>query len=222
MRPNSSPGIERYFGAQRRDVLGLVPAGTVRVLDVGCGTGANIEVLREDGRCTTALGIEANVEAAAVARQRLDQLFEGDVERISLPIAPASLDAILCLDVLEHLVDPWAVVRRLTPLLAPRGVLVVSVPNIRNYKVTLPLILRGRFEYDEAGILDRTHLRFFTRASARELARCSGLVIDAEAHSGIGPGGKREFVNRITRGLFADLMITQFYLRARRPGTPCP
>jgi len=207
--------MDRYFGGQRRDVLSLVPTGEHVVLDVGCGTGASLQLLREAGKCKRAIGIEYHPDAAARARETLDEVYEGDVERMELPIKPGSVDVLLCLDVLEHLVDPWRTLVRLARLLRPGGVIVASIPNVRNYKVTLPLLFRGRFDYVESGILDRTHLRFFTRESARALIESTGARIEAEGFSGIGPGGKREVVNRLTGGLFADWMIAQFYFRAR-------
>lgn len=109
---------------------------------------------------------------------RLDQVIQGNIEAMELPIEPGSIDLLLCLDVLEHLVDPWETLRRLAALLRPNGVLVASIPNVRYYRVLLPLMLGGRWDYQDSGILDRTHLRFFTRATAIELVESAGFSIE--------------------------------------------
>jgi SAM-dependent methyltransferase len=174
----------KYFAAARVEVLPLMPQRSNRVLEVGCGTGATLEMLKRSGRCLTTYGVEIVPRAAAEARARVDHVFEGDLEHLELPIEPASIDAILCLDVLEHMVDPWSAVSKLAALLAPGGVLIASIPNVQNYRVVLPL-LRGRWNYASEGLLDKTHLRFFTRATAIDLMQCSGLVVDCVEPRGI-------------------------------------
>jgi 2-polyprenyl-3-methyl-5-hydroxy-6-metoxy-1,4-benzoquinol methylase len=128
---------------------------------------------------TWAGGVELFPDAAENARSVLDQVWCGDLEATSFEtaIAPASLDVILCLDVLEHLVDPWTVVKRLSPLLKTDGRLIISIPNIRNWKFIRKLLMNGDFHYRDAGLLDRTHLRFFVRDTAIELAEAGGLKV---------------------------------------------
>jgi SAM-dependent methyltransferase len=89
-----------------------------------------------------------------------------------------NFDLIIALDVLEHLIDPWSIVRRLHGILNPGGVIIASIPNVGHYSVAVPLVLRGQWNYADEGLLDRTHLRFFTRRTAVDLLTCSGLVID--------------------------------------------
>lgn len=176
--PNGQPPAA-YFATARREILPFVPVrdAGLRLLDVGCGTGATTAMLRAERRVAFATGIELMPDAAATARMHFDDVIEGQVESAGLEaaIAPASLDLVLCLDVLEHLADPWAAVRRFSALLAPGGRLIVSVPNVRNYRFIFNLLLRGDFRYRDFGLLDRTHLRFFTFDTAAELAACGGL-----------------------------------------------
>jgi 2-polyprenyl-3-methyl-5-hydroxy-6-metoxy-1,4-benzoquinol methylase len=156
-----------YFGYVRPEVLALVPTTARRVLDVGCGAGRLGEALK--GRQQAAVvGIELNEAAAAQARQRLNQVLEGDVECISLPFAPGAFDAIVCGDILEHLREPERLLRRAREWLAPDGRLIASIPNVRHRSVVCSL-LQGNWTYESAGLLDHTHLRFFTRREIEKL-----------------------------------------------------
>jgi SAM-dependent methyltransferase len=100
--------------------------------------------------------------AAQVARQHVGEVHCADMERTEVSFAGGKFDLVLCLDVLEHLVDPWAMVDRLVrQQLVPGGTIIVSVPNIRHFKVLLPLVFQGRWDYTDAGHLDRTHFALF-------------------------------------------------------------
>jgi predicted TPR repeat methyltransferase len=167
----------RYFGTARREILPVLPATVRRMLDLGCGTGATVALVKEARAVEWAGGVELDPRSAREARGVCDRVWEGDatLAPIETEVAKRSLDLVLALDVLEHLADPWTMVRRLSPLLAPGGRLIVSVPNIRNWKFLWRLAAKGDFRYTDAGLLDRTHLRFFVRETAVELATCGGL-----------------------------------------------
>jgi SAM-dependent methyltransferase len=169
---------DSYYVQARPDVAALVPPTCRRVLDVGCGTGQLGRLLKERGHHVT--GVELIRDAATEARQQLDEVVEGDVEA-GLPFGPASFDAVIFADLLEHLVDPWRALREASTLLTPQGVVVASVPNVQNLDV-LRRLLRGRWDYRERGILDRGHLRFFTLETIRDLFRQAGLAIEYIGH----------------------------------------
>ncbi len=156
-----------------RQALDRVGPGQ-RLLEVGCSNGALTERLRAKG-CTV-VGIEVRPEAAEKARAFCEQVLVGDVERMPLPWPPASFDAVLLLDVLEHLVDPVPAVRRLLPLLKTDGRVLVALPNVAHWQVRFRL-LRGRFDYEDSGILDRTHLHLYTPRTGRELLVQAGLTV---------------------------------------------
>lgn len=149
-----------------------------RVLDVGCSTGYLSERLQERG--ATVIGLDVDERSAELARRTCAEVHVGDVETMDLPFEPASFDAILCGDLIEHLRDPQATLARLRPLLRPGGRLVLSTPNIANWAMRLGLLF-GRFRYTEWGILDKTHTHFFTRKTLRECLEGAGyrvLVFD--------------------------------------------
>jgi 2-polyprenyl-3-methyl-5-hydroxy-6-metoxy-1,4-benzoquinol methylase len=160
-------------------VAALVPPACRRVLDVGCGTGQLGALLRSRGHHVT--GIELVPEAAREASRRLDHVVTADVEAEGFPFAPASFDAILFADVLEHLVDPWRILCLATGLLTSIGIVVASIPNVQNLDV-LRRLVRGRWDYRERGILDRGHLRFFTLHSIHALFHQADLVLTHVGH----------------------------------------
>lgn len=202
-----------YYASVRRDILPLVPRSDGRLLDIGCGEGATAAFLKREGYCSWACGLEVFPDAATTARTRLDQVIEGNIETMELPLEPGSLDVILCLDVLEHLIDPWRAVDKLAPLLAPGGLLIASIPNIRCVKALGPLLFLGRFRYQDQGILDRTHLRFFTRRTAIGLIESAGLRIHT-APPRLGKYGR--IINALTLSLFTEFLAPQYLIVGAR------
>ena len=160
----------------RLPLLDRVPTGAV-VLDVGPWTGAHGHHLIAE-RGATVDGVELDAEAAAHAT-RYRKVIVGSIEDESVQGQLATYDVVLLLDVLEHLADPAAVLRRAASWLRPDGIVLCSIPNVAHWRVRLSL-LRGKFEYTDSGLLDRTHLRWFTRASARRLIEDAGYRITWE------------------------------------------
>ncbi len=157
-------------------IVSLVPPAT-RVLEFGCATGYMSEVLKNRLGCTVT-GIEISPEAAALAEQHCERVIVGDAERIdyAAELAGEEFDAVLFADVLEHLKEPGDVLRRIRPFVAENGVVIASIPNIAHGSVRLAL-LGGEFRYRDWGLLDDTHLRFFTRASIQDLFEETGYVV---------------------------------------------
>jgi len=137
-----TPGQEDFTG--RTDVVQLVPRPIGRVLDVGCGPGLTGEALLRAG-ATEVWGIERDPDLAREAETRLTTVVRIDLDRDPLGELPrAYFDCLVYADVLEHLVDPWTVLRRQRALLGRAGNAIVSIPNVRNLRVVLPLLVRGR------------------------------------------------------------------------------
>jgi 2-polyprenyl-3-methyl-5-hydroxy-6-metoxy-1,4-benzoquinol methylase len=182
--PYAALVAEHGLSDSHRLVLHEVPDGA-RVLDVGCATGYLAAELTKRG-CVVD-GVEFDPDAAEQARRpgRCREVVAGDLESpltreaVAAMLGTAKPDFVLCADVLEHLRDPWSTLAWLRTLLAPQGKAIISVPNIAHWTARRALI-RGRFDYTGFGLFDRTHLRFFTRASAAELARRAGFAVQAE------------------------------------------
>lgn len=159
-RPDA--GDDGYFEHTRPELRALVPAGARRVLDVGCGAGALGAALRAE-RGIEVFGIEGFPDAARQAGERLDGVLEADLDALEeLPWERGSFDAMLFGDVLEHLRDPRRLLGALLPWLADDGAVVCSIPNVKHWSVVYPLLVHDRWRYEDAGLLDRTHVHFFT------------------------------------------------------------
>lgn len=154
-------------------LLALVRDGE-RVLDVGCSSGYLARPLVARG-CTV-VGVEQDPDAAEAAREVCEEVLVGDVENVALPFAAGSFDVVLCGDLIEHLRDPATFLAAVRPLLAPGGRLVLTTPNVANWAMRLGL-LAGRWRYQERGILDRTHLHLFTRATLAETLERTGYRV---------------------------------------------
>lgn len=157
-------------------IVSLVPPAT-RVLEFGSATGYMSQVLKDRLGCTV-VGVEIDRDAAALAEQHTERMIVGDAEMIdyAAELAGEEFDVVLFADVLEHLKEPADVLRRVRPFVAENGVVVASIPNIAHASVRLAL-LGGEFRYREWGLLDDTHLRFFTRASIQDLFEETGYVV---------------------------------------------
>lgn len=167
-----------YFTGARRDFVALLPdEPKASILEVGCGTGATGALALAQGKCGRYVGVELMEPAAAEARKVLSEVITGNVESLDLKFAAATFDALIMSEVLEHLADPWAVLRRLGPLLRPGARVLASSPNVSNWKIIRQLY-RGRFDLTERGIMDRTHLRWFTPGTYGEMFESCGFKVD--------------------------------------------
>ena len=176
-----SPQSEQYFEFDRPELRALVPDGARRVLDVGCGAGALGAALRRE-RNVEVVGLELSPDAAARAAERLDRAIEANLEQLEeLPFEPGHFDAMVFGDVLEHLHDPHRLLRVLRPWLADDGALVCSIPNVGHWSVVLPLLANDRWAYEDAGLLDRTHVHFFTVTEAEAMLRECGFALESAA-----------------------------------------
>jgi len=211
---------DAYFENDRSEMLPFVPGGVRRVLDVGCGAGAFAgRLMGRDPAASPAIwGIEKDPAAAARAAAALERVLVGDAMEILPGLPDAYFDAVILNDILEHLPEPGALLGGLARTLVPGAVLVASIPNVRYFFNVMDLACRGRWDYADEGILDRTHLRFFTRSSMARLFEEAGFRV--EDITGINPTGSRKFklANFLALGRWSDMRYLQFACVARFPG----
>ena len=163
------------------------------VLDVGCGFATTSQYIEQRGNRVT--GIESSAEAVEVARTRISRVVQRDLQ--DFDPALGAFDVIIFADVLEHLAWPIGVLKKYLALLKPNGSVIVSLPNVGLWSVRMQH-LAGKFEYEETGVLDHTHLRFFTRRSALRMLDEAGLKPLRRTYN---PGLVRPFVPLVKRML---------------------
>jgi len=202
-----------YYNAFKWQIVPLIPEGPHAVLDLGCGAGIFGRRLREQNKAREVVGVEIFDEAADEAAKHYEKVYVGDVEQIDLDY-PNYFDFVICGDILEHLNDPWRMLGRIKTWLKTGGHVLVSIPNVRYWRVLRDLVFRGDWKYRDAGILDRTHLRFFTKKSFLRAVREAGYSV---AYSGfLIYGVKQNFFNKATFGLFESLMGTMIIVLGRK------
>ena len=213
LQKEDNPNTALYYKNTRVEIVPLLTGRHPSALEIGCGHGDTLCYLKEKKYCDWIAGVELNSEAAKSAYGRLDFLLEGDIQNLPIPFEDNSFDLILCLDVLEHLVDPWSVLGKLHNLLKPNGIIICSIPNVRNFRVLLPLIFIGKWKYQEYGILDKTHLRFFTKNSAIELIESAEFEVDLILSTGLKKFDKYWWINLLTLNIFRQLFEFQYLVR---------
>ena len=175
---NSADFNPSYVG-RRPDIERMMPSNARVVLDVGCSVGTLGEAIKSKTGAQV-FGIELSEEMANEAVNRIDRVFVGDAAEIILhgKLDGYQFDTIIFSDVLEHLVDPWGVLGKVVEYLDSGGFIIASIPNIRHINTIYNLVLKGYWPYEDRGIHDRTHLRFFTKKNIREMFVNAGLSID--------------------------------------------
>jgi 2-polyprenyl-3-methyl-5-hydroxy-6-metoxy-1,4-benzoquinol methylase len=206
------------YDEDRPEMVRLVPTSAQRILDVGCSTGRFGNSLKSRAPQIELHGIDPAPEASE---------YLGSYDRITCGLYPDDLpaesqfDCVVFNDVLEHMVDPWDALRKTHDILAERSVVIASLPNVRHVSVLGPLTLHGRWAYRDTGILDRTHLRFFTRSSIAELFDQSGFDVRAIHPIRLRPSrGRLATANRLTTGRLTDFLAERFAVVATSRSHP--
>lgn len=199
---------------ERPEVGPYVPTCTQRLLDVGCSRGGFGAGLRRQRPDLQLVGIESDAAAAREAAAFYDEMICGHFPQDVPSSNP--FDCVVFNDVLEHLVDPWSALRAAVPLLGTGGTVVASIPNVRALRPLVELAVRGDWHYRDMGILDRTHLRFFTKRSMLRLFDESGF--DVISINGIFPLGNRWHLAPILTCVMRDIAYLEFVVVAQPRG----
>lgn len=175
----SDTDATQYHNWPRSELVDLAPRPLRRVLDIGCAAGKTGEYIKQKFPQAKVYGVEVNLTAAELAAKRLDGVYAGkfeDFDFAAYGIAPGSLDTVIVADVLEHLYDPWGVLVRLRPYLTPDAQILASIPNTRNLALMNGLA-EGDWRYEAWGLLDVTHIRFFTLKEIRRFFHETGYRV---------------------------------------------
>jgi len=219
-----------YPDALNPDLLDRIPLDAEVILDVGCHKGMLGAVYRLRNPRARVFGVDHDSAAVRVAAMRLTEAVCLDIETDPLPFEVAGgYDCIIYGDVLEHLRDPWRVMREHAALLSPRGVMLICVPNAAHWSVVLKLI-NGSFDYENQGVLDRTHLRWFTLATMEKALKETGLQLCDVSPRIFDQSGAEALADALKDGLAALGVTregflarsgpTQYIWRARKTPTP--
>ncbi len=211
-----------YSNNARTGIIELISADKekpIEVLELGCAMGSTLNRIKRLWHNAEVHGVEY-VGSVARIGGKITDVIQGDVESMGIPYTRKQFDYIICADVLEHLREPQATLERFTPYLKDDGFFIISLPNIRHYAVIMMLMRDGRFDYADSGILDATHLKFFTRDTAKEMIESAGLKVLSIQRNYNGHPEDNEFITKISEAFDVidpeELKVFQYYFVAAK------
>jgi 2-polyprenyl-3-methyl-5-hydroxy-6-metoxy-1,4-benzoquinol methylase len=204
-----------YFTNVRYEIIDLIPDGENNILDVGCGKGTTLCTLKKLCKAKKTVGIELNdFSIESDIKNSIDEIICGDIETFTPNLEKKNFDFIIFADILEHLINPHDVLNKYTDYLKDDGFIIASTPNIKFYRILFNLVFLDKFEYSDSGILDETHLRFFTRHEIKKMFEKSNLEIIYISHNFGFPFTiiTSKFLLNILRFIPLNSFITQQYI----------
>jgi 2-polyprenyl-3-methyl-5-hydroxy-6-metoxy-1,4-benzoquinol methylase len=209
---------DSYYQGDRPDIVDYVPDSATHILEIGCGEGAFAASLHDGTR--EIWGVEANRNAAQKAARRMYKVFEGLIEERMIDLPDDYFDLVVFNDVLEHLVDPQKVLNNVKEKLKADGAVIASIPNIRFSRVIYDLIYKKDFTYTEFGVLDSTHLRFFTLPTMLSLFDSVGISVTFFKGLNQSPSWRTRlfvlFMSIITFSDCRDMLYTQYLVVGKK------
>jgi SAM-dependent methyltransferase len=205
----------KYYDNKRDDLVRLIPETAHRILDVGCGIGTTGQYIKKiRGGVVEVIGVEIDPVAGEIAKSNIDKVIIGDIEKIRLSFEKEYFDCIIYGDVLEHLVDPWTILKEHGNFLKHGGHVIASIPNIAHYRV-VKMLKKQRWDYQDSGILDKQHIRFFTLKSIKDMFGESGLKIIKVDYK-IGASDIKKILNRIFFNFYLHSITEQYIVVAQK------
>lgn len=210
----------KYFNNPRYDLIQFIPKGKQnKILELGVGSGDTLIEIKNLNLAEEVVGIELiKLENSNQNSPFIDKLLFGNIETMDIDLPQNYFDVILIGDVLEHLIDPWNTLNKLHLLLKNNGVIIASIPNFREYQNLKKILLNANFKYEDDGILDKTHLRFFCKQNIVSLFKTtqynpecvySNFLIEKKF-------SKKKLFNMLTFGIFRDFLTRQYIVIARK------
>lgn len=211
---------KEYYSHVRLDLLGLLKPNTnnLKVLEIGAGFGATLSYLKEQNIAKEVVGIDIPANENKSPFKNIDTFLYGDIEQLDLQQYKNHFDCIILADVLEHLKNPLEVLKKIKSLLNENGEILVSIPNFRHKKAIYKVFLKGDFSYEESGLFDYTHLRFFCKKNIEQLIINGGYDIQ-KINSSLKMYKKPSFsktLNKLTLGLFEEFLTVQYLVSAKK------
>lgn len=198
-----------YYKRHRHEMVDFLPKTAKTLLDIGCGIGTFGEVLKEE-MGVEVWGVEKNEKAAEEAARKVDKVLRGDICEVYSQLPDKYFECIVFNDVIEHFVDPYIVLQQIKSKLKSDGVVVCSIPNVRYYENLFDLLFRKQWKYEEQGILDKTHLRFFTEKSIKDMFKMLDYEILEMRGINRTRNKKARFLNWISFGWLSDILYLQY------------
>ena len=212
-----------YFEGVRKDLLDLIPHENRNgnVLEIGAGGGNTLLYAKENRYANNIYAIELfNIKESNQRSESFSGFILGNIEEMDFPFADVKFDAIILGDVLEHLIDPYTLVNKLKKYLTDDGAIISSIPNIREYRTMKKIFFKGDFKYTDSGILDKTHLRFFTKKNMIELFENNGYVVENivsnDTRSALTFLKKFKFRKLFFKLFMEELLATQYFITAKK------
>lgn len=165
-----------YYFSERKELISFIPSGIRKTLDVGCASGTFSEQLKKNFN-TESWGIEMVEEYAIMAKEKLDHSLHGSFDDVYHNLPENYFDCIFFNDVLEHMIYPEDCLKKIKKNLQPGKTIIASIPNIRYINILKNLLFKRDWKYEDSGIMDRTHLRFFTKKSIMRMFEDCGYKI---------------------------------------------
>ncbi len=199
--------VEKYYFENRTDLLKLIPENVKYILDLGCGSGITWK-----NKKFNVTGVEIVFQVAKIAKKNIDNVIVANVE--NLPINNFKYDCIIFGDILEHLVNPWTVLKEARNILRDNGYIVASIPNLQYYKIVRK-ILKNQFQYSDYGILDIDHLRFFTLRTIEDMFEKTNFKI-LKINRKIKLKTQYKILNFLCLNKLINFFTYQYYILAQK------
>lgn len=208
-----------YFTRPRKDLISFLPERTgLKILEIGAGGGDTLIELKQSGKASEVTGIELfALDGTYQNNALIDRFIVGNIEEIKPDLRTNYFDAILFGDVLEHLLDPWSVVKNVSGFLKPGGLLIASIPNIRSRQAFKKIFLEGDFGYTSEGLFDKTHYRWFCKKNMIDLLTPTSFeLVSVTSNLELKKGSGTRILNRLTGRFFEDFLTVQFITVTRK------
>ena len=212
-----------YFSNIRFDIISLIPANPhQKILEIGAGTGNTLVHIKENNMAEEVMGVELmKIPGSNQENALIDKFQIANIENEDILATEGYFDVILCADVLEHLIDPWSAVDRISKYLKKDGLLVISIPNLREWKTLFKVVFKGEFNYQTGGgIMDQTHLRFFCKKNISSMLTTDHLEpVYSKPNfmlKVVPEGRKRRIINLLSLRLFENFLTVQYLFIAKK------